>query len=116
MKTIASKQSRTAETSAQPLTRRADQIKAHQSDPSSSTSGPHHYTIVFVPRATEVCRRVLEEEGVSGDVDIAEVSGVCEVAQGRWLRLVDSTNSNSFRSRMTSSAWSWRVRPERFSS
>jgi hypothetical protein len=32
------------------------------------------YTILFVPRATELCRKVLEDEGVAGDVTIGEVS------------------------------------------
>jgi hypothetical protein len=31
------------------------------------------YTILLVPRATELCRKVLEDEGVAGDVNISEV-------------------------------------------
>lgn len=32
------------------------------------------YTVLLVPRVTELCRRVLEDEGVIGDVTLAEVS------------------------------------------
>lgn len=31
------------------------------------------YTILLVPRVNELCRRVLEDEGVIGDVTLAEV-------------------------------------------
>ncbi|WWC65985.1 uncharacterized protein I303_108607 [Kwoniella dejecticola CBS 10117] len=48
----------------------AEQIKAQQSDP--SPAGPLVYTILLVPRATELCRRVLEDHGVAGDVNISE--------------------------------------------
>nr|XP_019003591.1 ATP-binding protein [Kwoniella mangroviensis CBS 8507]OCF67052.1 ATP-binding protein [Kwoniella mangroviensis CBS 8507] len=48
----------------------ADQIKAQQSNP--SPAGPLMYTILLVPRATELCRRVLEDQGVAGDVTISE--------------------------------------------
>lgn len=48
-----------------------DQIRSQQSSPSSA--GPLVYTILFVPRATELCRKVLEDEGVAGDVNIGEV-------------------------------------------
>lgn len=47
------------------------QLRATQSTPSSS--GPLHFTILLVPRATELCRKVLEDEGVAGDVTISEV-------------------------------------------
>lgn len=33
------------------------------------------YTALLVPRVTELCRRVLEDEGVAGDVTLAEVGG-----------------------------------------
>jgi hypothetical protein len=48
------------------------QIRAQQAAPSSS-SGPLTFTILFVPRATELCKKTLEAEGVAGDVNIAEV-------------------------------------------
>ena len=32
-----------------------------------------NFTILLVPRATELCRKVLEDEGVAGDVTISEV-------------------------------------------
>lgn len=47
------------------------QLRATQSTPSSS--GPLNFTILLVPRATELCRKVLEDEGVAGDVTISEV-------------------------------------------
>ncbi|KAL7412422.1 vacuolar protein sorting 33A [Mrakia frigida] len=47
----------------------ADQIKGHARLPSPPS---HTYTLLLVPRATELCRRVLEEEGVLGDVLIKE--------------------------------------------
>lgn len=31
------------------------------------------YTALLVPRATELCRRVLEDEGVAGDITVSEV-------------------------------------------
>ncbi|KAK8849539.1 hypothetical protein IAR55_004874 [Kwoniella newhampshirensis] len=48
----------------------AEQIRAQQKNPSSS--GPLMYTILLVPRATELCRKVLEDQGVAGDVTISE--------------------------------------------
>ncbi|WVW86768.1 hypothetical protein I302_108822 [Kwoniella bestiolae CBS 10118] len=48
----------------------AEQIKAQQTNP--SPAGPLMYTILLVPRATELCRRVLEDQGVAGDVTISE--------------------------------------------
>ncbi|WRT69548.1 uncharacterized protein IL334_006535 [Kwoniella shivajii] len=48
----------------------AEQIQAQQSNPSSA--GPLMYTILLVPRATELCRRILEDHGVAGDVTISE--------------------------------------------
>jgi hypothetical protein len=50
----------------------AEQIRHHQSNVSSS--GPVVFTILLVPRATELCRKVLEDEGVAGDVNVEEVS------------------------------------------
>lgn len=52
---------------------RIDQIRSQQSNPSSS--GPLVYTILLVPRSTELCRKVLEDEGVAGDVHVSDVSG-----------------------------------------
>lgn len=62
-----------------------DQIKAHQqltalpSSPNvpaehSETAGHQHhtYTILCTPRITSLCRRVLEDLGVSGDVELRE--------------------------------------------
>ncbi|WWD20164.1 hypothetical protein CI109_104640 [Kwoniella shandongensis] len=48
----------------------AEQIRAQQKNPSAS--GPLMYTILLVPRATELCRKVLEDQGVAGDVTISE--------------------------------------------
>lgn len=48
-----------------------EQIRSHQTNPSGT--GPLVYTILLVPRATELCRKVLEDEGVAGDVNISEV-------------------------------------------
>ncbi|GFZ50066.1 hypothetical protein JCM24511_07819 [Saitozyma sp. JCM 24511] len=48
----------------------AEQIRSHQLNPSGT--GPLVYTILLVPRATELCRKVLEDEGVAGDVNISE--------------------------------------------
>lgn len=45
------------------------QIKAHSALPNPPS---HSYTILLVPRATELCRKVLEEEGVLGDVTLTE--------------------------------------------
>ena len=47
-------------------------IRSSQSTPSSS--GPLVFTILMVPRVTELCRKVLEDEGVAGDVTVSEVS------------------------------------------
>jgi hypothetical protein len=51
-----------------------DQIRGQQSNPSSS--GPLVYTILLVPRSAELCRKVLEDEGVAGDVHVSDVSAV----------------------------------------
>ncbi|OCF35138.1 ATP-binding protein [Kwoniella heveanensis BCC8398] len=48
----------------------ADQIRSQQNNPSAA--GPLVYTILLVPRATELCRKVLEDQGVMGDVTISE--------------------------------------------
>ncbi|ODO00685.1 ATP-binding protein [Cryptococcus wingfieldii CBS 7118] len=48
----------------------ADQIRAHQRTP--PPGGPLHYTILLVPRVTELCRKVLEDQGVAGDVTLSE--------------------------------------------
>ena len=48
-----------------------EQIRSHQG--SLMANGPLVYTILLVPRATELCRKVLEDEGVAGDVTISEV-------------------------------------------
>ncbi|WVF68560.1 hypothetical protein IAT40_003329 [Kwoniella sp. CBS 6097] len=48
----------------------ADQIRSQQNNP--SPAGPLVYTILLVPRATELCRKVLEDQGVMGDVTISE--------------------------------------------
>ncbi|KAL7424845.1 Vacuolar protein-sorting-associated protein 33 [Cryptotrichosporon argae] len=48
----------------------AEQIRSHQTNPPAA--GPHIYTILLVPRATELCRKALEDEGVAGEVNIAE--------------------------------------------
>lgn len=48
----------------------AAQIKAHLQ--SASGGAQHTYTILLVPRATALCRRVLEDEGVLGDVQLVE--------------------------------------------
>ena len=55
----------------------ADQIRNQQSG--STSNGPLTYTILLVPRATELCRKVLEDEGVAGDVNVAPV---------RWIALI----------------------------
>jgi len=47
-----------------------EQIRTQQSN---ATSGPLVYTILLVPRATELCKKVLEDEGVAGDVTLSEV-------------------------------------------
>jgi len=31
------------------------------------------YTVLLVPRVNELCRRIMEEEGVAGDVTLSEV-------------------------------------------
>lgn len=63
-----------------------DQIKAHQQlstspaspgaaagTPEASAGHQHHtYTILCTPRITSLCRRVLEDLGVSGDVELRE--------------------------------------------
>jgi hypothetical protein len=49
----------------------AGHIRASQSTPSSA--GPLAFTILLVPRVTELCRKVLEDEGVAGDVTVSEV-------------------------------------------
>ncbi|WWC92946.1 uncharacterized protein L201_007909 [Kwoniella dendrophila CBS 6074] len=48
----------------------AEQIRAQQSNP--SPAGPLMYTILLVPRATELCKKILEDQGVAGDVTISE--------------------------------------------
>ena len=47
------------------------QIRHQQSN---SSAGQVVYMLLLVPRATEICRKVLEDEGVSGDVNVLEVS------------------------------------------
>ena len=37
------------------------------------------FTILLVPRVTELCRKVLEDEGVAGDVTVSEVSWGCSL-------------------------------------
>lgn len=63
-----------------------DQIKAHQhssvspaspggsaASPDTSAAHQHHtWTIVCTPRITSLCRRVLEDLGVIGDVELRE--------------------------------------------
>lgn len=44
----------------------SDQIKRL-----SAESAPHTYTLVLVPRRTTLCDRVLEEEGVFGEITIS---------------------------------------------
>jgi len=36
----------------------------------------------MVPRVTELCRKVLEDEGVAGDVTVSEVSRFVQESQG----------------------------------
>ncbi|WVR08192.1 hypothetical protein IAU60_005238 [Kwoniella sp. DSM 27419] len=48
----------------------AEQIRSQQDN--ASSAGPLVYTILLVPRATELCRKVLEDQGVVGDVNISE--------------------------------------------
>lgn len=43
----------------------AEQVRA--------SPGGVQFTILMVPRVTELCRRVLEDEGVIGDVALSEV-------------------------------------------
>eukprot|EP00026_Physarum_polycephalum_P005659 Phypoly_transcript_05694.p1 GENE.Phypoly_transcript_05694~~Phypoly_transcript_05694.p1 ORF type:complete len:610 (+),score=111.39 Phypoly_transcript_05694:24-1832(+) len=45
----------------------ADQIRQHEQDRQKK-----EYTLCFVPRRTMICERVLEEEGVYGDIMISE--------------------------------------------
>lgn len=59
---------------ADPKAECVEQIRHHQS--SASTSGPVVFTVLLVPRATELCRKVLEDEGVAGDVNVEEVSSL----------------------------------------
>lgn len=49
----------------------AEHIRSHQASPPAQ--GPLVYTILLVPRVTELCRKVLEDEGVAGDVTLSEV-------------------------------------------
>jgi len=37
------------------------------------------FTILLVPRVTELCRKVLEDEGVAGDVTVSEVGWRCSL-------------------------------------
>lgn len=46
--------------------RRKDQIKLLNAGPT-----PHTYTLLLVPRRTILCDRILEEEGVLGEVNIS---------------------------------------------
>ncbi|CAD6566491.1 MAG: hypothetical protein TREMPRED_002655 [Tremellales sp. Tagirdzhanova-0007] len=48
----------------------AEQIRSQQGN--TSAAGPLVYTLLLVPRATELCRKVLEDEGVAGDVEVSE--------------------------------------------
>lgn len=45
------------------------QIKAHLQ---SASAAQHSYSIILVPRITSLCRRVLEDEGVLGDLQLVE--------------------------------------------
>jgi hypothetical protein len=47
----------------------AAQIKVHLQ---ASSAAQHAYSLVLVPRATALCRRILEDEGVLGDVQLVE--------------------------------------------
>lgn len=38
------------------------------------------YSVLLVPRVTELCRRVLEDEGVAGDVTLSEASETASLA------------------------------------
>lgn len=40
------------------------------------------FTILMVPRVTELCKKVLEDEGVAGDVTVSEVSSSVQERQG----------------------------------
>jgi vacuolar protein sorting-associated protein 33A len=51
------------------LTTRLDQIKRLQKEGSTE----HEITIIWVPRRTLVSNKILEDEGVLGDVNIAEL-------------------------------------------
>ncbi|KIR34577.1 ATP-binding protein [Cryptococcus deuterogattii MMRL2647] len=48
----------------------AEQIRSQQQNPSAA--GPLTYTILLVPRITELCKKVLEDQGVAGDVTLSE--------------------------------------------
>ncbi|OXG80851.1 ATP-binding protein [Cryptococcus neoformans Gb118] len=48
----------------------AEQIRSQQQNPSAA--GPLTYTILLVPRVTELCKKVLEDQGVAGDVTLSE--------------------------------------------
>jgi len=45
---------------------RADQIKRHAKE-----SQKHAYTLILVPRVSTLVKRILEEEGVLGEVNIS---------------------------------------------
>lgn len=47
----------------------AAQIKAHLL---ATSAAQHAYSLILVPRATALCRRILEDEGVLGDVQLVE--------------------------------------------
>jgi len=44
------------------------------------------FTILLVPRVTELCRKVLEDEGVAGDVTVSEASWTCSFEIGELTR------------------------------
>ncbi len=49
----------------------SEQVRSEQAN--ASSAGPLMYTLLLVPRATELCRKVLEDEGLAGDINVAEV-------------------------------------------
>lgn len=61
-----------ADRACDPNADQTEQIRQQQA--SSSSGGPQVFTLLLVPRATELCRKVLEDEGVAGDLTISEVS------------------------------------------
>ena len=47
-------------------------------------TGPLMFTCLLVPKVTELCRKVLEDEGVAGDINVVPVSqvGLMESSSG----------------------------------